>query len=91
MFNVGDRVQAIVHHPSNSSVICIGDQGTVCYPEFGEMISVKWDQKVNGHDCWGSCEPGYGWRVMSHEISLVEEELDFEIEDNAFMEVLKNA
>lgn len=90
-FNIGDRVKADCNNPNMNSVIRAGDQGTVReILDDGFVIGVEWDNDVNGHTCGEICEHGYGWRVFDNEISLVEEEEDFEVEEEIFLEILKN-
>lgn len=90
-FNIGDRVKADINNPSGNMKIRVGDHGTVRdISDTGSIIGVEWDNDVDGHTCRGACEHGHGWQMYYNEISLVEEEVDFEIEEKIFLEILKN-
>ena len=73
-FQVGDRV--VYTADSWNDNIEIGDTGVVCTVEGGDynpdwmLIGVRWDKYVEGHDCDGHCEFGFGWNVTSDEIEL---------------------
>lgn len=88
MFSVGDRVQAMIGSPSYNFLIHRGDQGTVCCAG-DTIIGVEWDKDVRGHDCDGFCKQGFEWKVRAEEVCLAEKEADFDIEEDAFMGILK--
>lgn len=74
-FFEGDRVVLVVDHPDNNDDLYAGDCGTVLpYNYSGQptWVSVVWDKNVNGHDCSGQCNGGYGWNVhhssIQHEV-----------------------
>lgn len=83
MFVVGDRVIAIRDHPDGNGRITIGSTGTVCdlSHRLGH-IGVRWDDKVGGHDCRGSCDRPHGWYVSIYDIQLDFGE-DFSVADAA--------
>lgn len=85
-FQLGDRVEAIVDHPSRNNYIGIGDAGTVCdLPPLVNRVGVKWDNAFpNGHVCSGHCKDGYGWYVGVEEVMLHDEMQD-DIDEDSFM------
>ena len=96
-FKIGDRVIAKRNSPEGNDSIRANDCGTVCQiltgGWTGATIGVEWDHRLKGgHSCGGNCNIGFGWRVRVDDIDLfaAEEEADFEIEEDAFMEILKN-
>ena len=89
MFKKGDRVQCLIDCPDDNQNIHAGDFGTVCYtPIDRNYVRVRWDNYVNGHDCMGYCEYGYGWTVRKKDIQLYEEEAEEEIDAGEFLELL---
>lgn len=87
-FRINDRVYACVDSPDSNSSIHIGDSGTVCgIGDKGRRIAVKWDNYINGHDCEGKCEYGYGWWVDSECIEL-DEFSDVEITEESFLDMI---
>lgn len=87
-FHIGDRVYACVANPDDNCMINIGDYGTVCdIGNNGRRIAVKWDDYVNGHDCDGKCDYGYGWWVDSTCIEL-DEFSDVEIKEESFLDMI---
>lgn len=71
-FNIGDRVVAIRDYISSNVNIASGLTGTVCFVD-RLSAGVCWDKYVDGHDCRGMCETGYGWYVTLSEIELIQE------------------
>lgn len=75
-FQVGDRVISAVDCPCNNDNIKAGDTGVVCAVDISNsepdwtVVSVRWDKYVEGHDCDGHCESGFGWNVVSDDIEL---------------------
>ena len=73
MFNAGDRVVCIVDHPDDNETLIAGYLGTVCRMLSSKPIGVRWDEDIDGHDCGGCCECGYGWFVGINEIEHYQE------------------
>ena len=80
MFNVGDRVVAVID--CNGNIIPAGTTGTICHVVMGSdanvsWYGVRWDISPDRdmlHDCAGHCEPGLGWYVFPEDIELCEAE-----------------
>ena len=73
-FQVGDRV--VYTSDSLSDNLKVGDTGVVCTVEGSDfnpdwmLVGVRWDRYVEGHDCDGNCDFGFGWNVTNDEIEL---------------------
>ena len=87
-FHKGDRVEAVLDHPSGNELIMCGWIGTVVTDNgqtYWPPIGVRWDDAAPGndhlHDCDGACEDGYGWYVHENEIRVLSELIseDFDI------------
>lgn len=88
MFRKGDRVRCIVDYPDNNRNIRIGDAGTVC-DNLSYLVRVRWDHQVDGHDCAGHCEDGYGWNVFENELEYLEyDDSEEEIDEQKFLTML---
>lgn len=71
-FKVGDRVKCIKAHDGNSTIV--GKTGTVCaVVDALNIVAVKFDEYVNGHDlqAWYRCKYGYGWNVAPEKLELI--------------------
>ena len=94
VFEMGDRVECIVDHPDDNEYLVIGSIGTVCEESEDDVddpfISVCWDEDIGGHDCDGSCEDGYGWRVFASQLALYQEcdDKPFPFDEKEFKELL---
>ena len=61
-FQPGDRVVLV----SDFDHIKAGETGTFVHHDKGNWpeLGVQWDKELmDGHDCAGNCEDGYGWYV----------------------------
>lgn len=71
-FKVGDRVKCIKAHDGNDTIV--GKTGTVC-DVVGDLnvVAVKFDAHVNGHDLQAGyrCKYGYGWNVAPEKLELI--------------------
>lgn len=86
-FKVGDRVEAIVDHPSRSAYIYAGDSGTVREVYDSIDAGVEWDNKFpDGHSCSGHCKEGYGWYVRQREIRP-EARISCDIDETSFLTI----
>lgn len=84
-FRINDRICARVDYPDSNLKISAGDSGIVCnIGDDCERIGVRWDNFVDGHDCGGTCEFGFGYWVDSTCIEL-DELSDVEIKDESFL------
>lgn len=90
MFQIGDRVKCIVDHPDGNQNIFVGSTGTVCYSDGDSRICVRWDAHIDGHDCCGRCEYGYGWNVDSDDVVLCQERdtESYEFDEQLFKELI---
>lgn len=88
-FQVGDRVECIYDDVSNR-LITPGLTGTICRQcGDNQYVAVCWDEDVEGHDCIGHCEYGYGWNVSQNIIRLTESEPpELTIDDSELCEFL---
>lgn len=71
-FKVGDRVKCIKAHDGNSTIV--GKTGTVCaVGDVLNVVAVKFDEYVNGHDLQAGCrcKYGYGWNVAPEKLELI--------------------
>lgn len=71
-FKVGDRVKCIKAHDGNSTIV--GKTGTVCaVVDELNVVAVKFDEYVNGHDLQAGCrcKYGYGWNVAAEKLELI--------------------
>lgn len=71
-FKVGDRVKCIKAHDGNSTIV--GKTGTVCaVVDELNVVAVKFDEYVNGHDLQAGCrcKYGYGWNVAPEKLELI--------------------
>ena len=85
---VGLRVECIRDNPDDNDDIVVGSQGTICCVDSEQQIGVCWDEKVcGGHNCGRHCEFGHGWYVRSHDIRVISELKDLEIDEDAFAEL----
>lgn len=90
-FLIGDKVIAIIDNPDDNENIVSGDAGTVCALDtLYNRIGVRWDKRINGHNCNLSCEYGYGWWVDESAISLSQSVIDepFEFDEDEFEKLL---
>lgn len=89
-FALGDRVCALRDHPSTNEYIYQGLTGTICdLSGTTQQVGVRWDIDIHGHDAHDTCDYGHGWYVDFSEISLIDNDLDFDIaEDDEFMSFL---
>ena len=70
MYHEGDRVRVVKRMADNAKLV-IGLLGTVC--RSGDyIISVDWDENIDGHGCGGLCEWGHGWNVLPDEVEPAE-------------------
>ena len=67
-FKNGDRVEYIGGGRLN------GKLATICNMESPNSIGICFDESMDGHDCYRTCEYGHGWWVTSKEIKLIKEE-----------------
>lgn len=89
MFQVDDRVEAIVDNPAYNNSIHIGDTGiVVAIDNTRKIIKVEWDEFVHGHSCSGLAEDGYGWNVEPYMIQHIEDGPSAEISDDEFQTIL---
>lgn len=85
-FRVGDCVEAVKDHISDSRSILKGDIGTVCCADDID-VGVEWEKKIDaGHSCSGHCKYGYGWYVYPREIILHEDETE-DIDEDSFIAI----
>ena len=70
-FKEGDRVTAI---EDGWADLKAGDTGTVLY--VGDILSVRWDRDVRGHNCARplECPYGYGVFVKPQNVVLLEDD-----------------
>lgn len=71
-FKVGDRVRCIAPQDGNTSIV--GQKGTVRSVEGSlDIVSVEFDNYVNGHELQSfcRCKYGYGWHVDAHKLELI--------------------
>lgn len=92
-FEIGDRVEALVHHIEMNGTLLEGDTGTVVDLLMGEEdshVGVEWDKKCSGHDCRGHAEYGHGWNVRKREIRLIQsvETHDVEVDNSDLFTML---
>lgn len=88
MYQIGDRVRCLVDNPENNGHIVCGSMGTVVYCE-GNIVFVEWDNYVDGHDCDGhASEWGYGWNVLSSDVELEGDDIQYEFDENAFKSLM---
>lgn len=75
-FEVGDRVRMKLPYASQNALVVQAAQdgviGTVV--GLGTVVRVCWDRYIDGHDCGGACEMGYGWNFFSDKLELVDGE-----------------
>lgn len=82
-FHIGDRVEAIVN-----GYVAVGSTGTVCDISMG-LIGVSWDNKFPaGHSCDGHCESGYGRYMNYHQIRLCEDDIDIDVDESSFLQII---
>ena len=75
VFQIGDRVEAVVDHPDDNECLICGDQGTV--RDIDSNIGVEWDKFCYGHNLRGNAQDGHGWWVRPSDIRLsLEEQLE---------------
>lgn len=87
-FEIGDRVECLVHAPEDNTRITIGSVGTVCRGETPRgQFGVRWDDDVHGNSCGGTCAYGHGWFIDSDWIELHEEK-EIDIEESSFINML---
>jgi hypothetical protein len=86
MFQVGDRVVAVVDWPEGNEEIVIGSEGVVCFLD-GRRIGVRWDNITNGHDCHKTCDRPHGWNVFGTDIELAVVD-DFDCGDEQDLDAL---
>ena len=76
-FQIGDRVGVLPEYGSvgNANVSPNDLYGTICmlHPN-GHDFGVEFDIFIDGHDCGGACQKGYGWFIgpqyLFHETDL---------------------
>lgn len=66
-FKIGDKVMPIhgTGHDRKNDIV-----GTIICTS-GSFFGVEFDEDVNGHDCDGMCEHGYGWFHYSDSLRLI--------------------
>jgi len=71
-FKVGDRVITIgTYSPGHNNKRNL--KGTVKLLYFyNDIISVEFDQFIEGHECGGETRYGYGWNVPQSQIKKIE-------------------
>ena len=89
-FQVGDRV--VYTSDSLYGNIKGGDTGVVCVVEGSDfnpdwmLVGVRWDRYVEGHDCDGNCDYGFGWNVTNDEIELEQPDMTPDVDEvDAFL------
>lgn len=87
MFEIGDRVCSIVDNPDDNDSIVIGSSGTVVYID-GDIISIDWDEYVDGHTCNGYARDGHGWNMEKHRIELEDDGIQYEFDEDEFRRLL---
>ena len=68
-----------------------GLSGTVCVlPPRLSSVGVRFDSFIDGHDCDGHCEHGYGWFVLKNYVVREDSDLSAvpDIPEAKLMEVL---
>jgi hypothetical protein len=83
-FKVGDRVTCIKVYDGKQETL--NEVGTVVdAPDTEEYVGVSFDKLVQGHDCNGRCDPGYGWyfhtNVTRYLVLSIEESFEFSEEE----------
>lgn len=75
MLEIGDRVRLIKNFPGNIQDLYAGDEGTIVdlRNDWGfPWASIRFDRYVDGHDCGGKCEDGYGWNIDVNDVEKIE-------------------
>ena len=99
-FKIGDRVTVQEEYGpvgyNRDGVPCqqrTGLSGTVCVlPPYLNGVGVRFDSFIDGHDCDGHCEYGYGWFVLKNYVVREDSGLSAvpDIPEDKLMEVLLN-
>lgn len=91
VFQVGDRVKC-VDNGHGGGFIPVGATGVVVGILGHNVIGVRWDDYIGGHDCDGYCEIGYGWWMSGRQlIHNAEPEPIFEPNsDEAFLQLISH-
>lgn len=89
LFSIGDRVCARLKNIDGNKRINVGDFGTICAIQDSgrQRVGVRWDNYVNGHDCGGACDYGFGWWTCSDEIEHDKLD-DVEITEASFINMI---
>ena len=92
MYEVGQIVRIVEENPDGNSRIHIGDVGVIkdVYDPINEdfAVAVEFDHNINGWDCDGICEYGYGWNLRYGEFELCEDDEDIELSETDIKEFL---
>ena len=85
---MNDRVE--LKEESTNTHLRPGDTGIVCHPgaDHPGSIGIRWNHKINGHDCDHHCEDGHGWYVPLSKLILLTELTDPTDGDVNIMEIL---
>ena len=85
-YQIGDRVVCAVEHPDGNKRLTVGMTGIVVTRRetvIRKVIyGVRWDERVNGHNCAGECEDGYGWEMYEEELRPGYSDGDISLEDS---------
>ncbi len=70
-FKVGDRVKCMAKHDGNEAIV--GQEGTVRYVGYFNIISVEFDNDVHGHALQAPyrCKYGHGWNIDADKLELI--------------------
>lgn len=70
-FKVGDRVKCRAKHDGNEAIV--GQEGTVRYVGYYNIISVEFDNDVHGHALQAPyrCKHGHGWNIDADKLELI--------------------
>ena len=92
MYEVGQIVRIVEENPDGNSRIHIGDVGVIkdVYDPINEdfAVAVEFEHEINGWDCNGKCEYGYGWKLRYEEFELCEDNEDIELSETDIKEFL---
>lgn len=92
MYEIGQKIRIIEENPDGNSQIHIGDTGIIKWVygplEGNYVVAVEFDHKINGWDCDGKCEYGYGWKLHYDEFEAYEEDKDITLSETDIDEFL---
>lgn len=89
-FRIGDRV--VVEYSTSYSNIEKGSTGVVVeLIDDIDYVGVRFDEPISGgHSCGGRCDCGHGWRLIWTDLSLIEEDDEFDADGDVFDKYVGN-